>query len=228
MGRAPTELSGCSWICPGLGPTRGWLKTKRDAQESRGGTSGPSPFLKTLLSLAYGGALPSLVKNSPSLSPGQPLLTCSQGRRGRPTSPHGPRTSQACRRQSSCERGNTASGQARNRMPGLVLRRVTPLFPLCQPTNWGAWDELSTLPPAPNRRRIGNRVGQVWAVLAPPSSPTHPPPQHSPKPGPLDLPLQPCRLLSQSSASQGSCPVPNSRSRSPPRPPHGRGGHPSW
>lgn len=201
MERTPSELSGCLWICPALLPAQGWLQ-ERDREgggrlrEAPEGCLDPPPPLETLFSLSYEGVLPSLVDKSPSqtyqppplaLTPRQPLLTCSRGRRGRPTSPRGLRTSPACTHQSSCGRGNTGSGKARNWVLGLVLRRAAHLFPLCQPTNWGRGMN-SDLSPSPQQGRIGGRVSQMWTVLAQPSAlPTMPGP---PQPYRLLLPGQ--------------------------------------
>lgn len=137
------------------------LKTKEILRKAPEGHLNPPLPLETLLYASWGGVLPSLVENSQtcrppplSLTPRQPLLTCSRGRRGRPTSPRGLRTSPACTHQSSCGPGNTGSGKAKNWVLRLVLHRAAHLFPLCQPTNWGH----AELSPNSQQGRIGDRV----------------------------------------------------------------------
>ena len=58
-------------------------------------------------------SLPDVSAPKSNPPPSLALPTCSRGRRGRQTSPRGLRTSQACRRQSSCGRGSTESGKGR-------------------------------------------------------------------------------------------------------------------
>lgn len=135
-GKGCTELSGCLWTCPAfLAPS---------TEKAPRGTSSPSsPLEDPPLSgvrrcpAQLGSELSFPDTSSSSSGPHSPsqtlLLTCSQGRRGRPTSPRGLRTNLACRHQSSCGPGNRASDKARNWVLRLVLRRAAHRFPLCQP-----------------------------------------------------------------------------------------------